>query len=108
MPTVAVWQDTVAPRKSIGSKPWHRGTVAVRNNDMNVLHMTTTVEDHTEGVTLCGIRVLTNRAAVEKAKQKPWVTCPLCELRHDLILSGREEMPGARRQSAYWQPSLFD
>ncbi|MBW3080672.1 hypothetical protein [Bifidobacterium saguinibicoloris] len=47
-----------------------------------VLHLTHQLADHSAGMTLCGRRIVTNRAVtteVEAGMRGPWVTCPVCE-----------------------------
>ncbi|MBT1169598.1 hypothetical protein [Bifidobacterium sp. SO4] len=70
-----------------------------------VVHIARTCHDNTATTTLCGKKVRTNTKAVNRVKQGPWVSCPLCEAA--LALDGTPN-PYPRRRSPTWiQPTLF-
>lgn len=63
---------------------------------MTIMHKTYELADHHTAMTLCGLHIRTDHAAVHAAKQSgPWVSCPLCEaaLLLDSIESPDDEPP---------------
>lgn len=73
---------------------------------METLHYTYQLADHAHGMTFCGITITTDHTATRHAKQGPWVTCPLCELRRTLIDAGLEPQQRSLTPARWIQPTL--
>lgn len=71
---------------------------------METLHYTRQLSDHAPAMTFCGIRLTTDHAGTRRAKQGPWVSCPICELARTCMELGDDLPPLA---AGMWiQPPL--